>query len=388
MNVVVAIDSFKGSLTSLEAGQATAEGVRRAVPTANVSVFPIADGGEGTTEALVYGTGGQMRTVNACDPLSRPIDCAYGVLPDGTAVIEIAAAAGLTHLTTEERNPLATTTYGVGEMILHAADNGCRRFLIGLGGSATNDGGIGMLQALGFDFLDAQQRPLKRGAAVLETLSTINSANVPACLWDCTFEVACDVTNPLCGENGCSAVFAPQKGADAAMIAAMDRGLAHYAAVAKTFAPHADESTAGAGAAGGLGFAFLTFLNARLVRGIDCVLKALPLEKAITQADLVITGEGRLDGQTVMGKAPIGIAAAAKACGKPVIALAGSLGDSADACNRYGIDAFFSIVLSPCTLAQAMHPQTAAANTAAVAEQAVRLFAATFCKSSPTATQK
>ncbi|MBQ3094531.1 MAG: glycerate kinase, partial [Clostridia bacterium] len=350
MNIVIAIDSFKGSLTSLEAGHAAKRGIQNALPDADVTVFPIADGGEGTVDALVYGTGGQTRTVTACDPLVRPIACDYGALPDGTAVIEIAAAAGLTHLTANERNPLVTTTYGVGEMILDAIKQGCRRFIIGLGGSATNDGGVGMLQALGFDFLDAQRRPLARGACSLAALAYIEDTHVPAALRDCTFEVACDVRNPLCGENGCSAVFAPQKGATPAMIDTMDKALAHYAAVAETFAPHADANTAGAGAAGGLGFAFMTFLNARLVSGIDCVLSALPLEQAVKTADLVITGEGRLDGQTVMGKAPIGVAAIAKAYHKPVIALAGSLGDGGGACNPSGIDALFSIVPSPCWL--------------------------------------
>lgn len=375
MKVVVAMDSFKGSLTSLAAGEAAREGILRADPAAEVLVRPLADGGEGTVEALVSGMGGRLRTVRVTGPLGEGVDCAYGVLGD-TAVIEMAGAAGLPLVSAEERDPLRTTTYGVGEVIADAIAQGCRRFLVGIGGSATNDGGAGMLQALGFGLLDAEGRDIPRGAQGLKKLARIETAGALPALAGCRFRVACDVTNPLCGEKGASAIFGPQKGARPADIPRMDAWLAAYAQTAAKAFPGADPESPGTGAAGGLGFAFRTFLSGELEPGVQIVLEETRLAEALTGADVVVTGEGRLDGQTAMGKAPVGVARLAKARGCLVLALAGGVTRDAGACNGAGIDAFFPAVRGVTTLAEAMDPENARANLADAAEQAFRLLAA------------
>lgn len=375
MKVVVAMDSFKGSLTSLAAGAAAREGILRADPAAEVLVRPLADGGEGTVEALVSGMGGRLRTVRVTGPLGEGVDCAYGVLGD-TAVIEMAGAAGLPLVPAEERDPLRTTTYGVGEVIADAIAQGCRRFLVGIGGSATNDGGAGMLQALGFGLLDAEGRDIPRGAQGLKKLARIETAGALPALAGCRFRVACDVTNPLCGEKGASAVFGPQKGARPADIPRMDAWLAAYAQIAAKAFPGADPEAPGTGAAGGLGFAFRTFLSGELEPGVQIVLEETRLAEALAGADVVVTGEGRLDGQTAMGKAPVGVARLAKARGCLVLALAGGVTRDAGACNGAGIDAFFPAVRGVTTLAEAMDPENARANLADAAEQAFRLLAA------------
>ena len=375
MKVVVAMDSFKGSLTSLAAGAAVREGILRADPAAEVLVRPLADGGEGTVEALVSGMGGRLRTVRVTGPLGEGVDCAYGVLGD-TAVIEMAGAAGLPLVPAEERDPLRTTTYGVGEVIADAIAQGCRRFLVGIGGSATNDGGAGMLQALGFGLLDAEGRDIPRGAQGLKKLARIETAGALPALASCRFRVACDVTNPLCGEKGASAVFGPQKGARPADIPRMDAWLAAYAQIAAKAFPGADPEAPGTGAAGGLGFAFRTFLSGELEPGVQIVLEETRLAEALAGADVVVTGEGRLDGQTAMGKAPVGVARLAKARGCLVLALAGGITRDAGACNGAGIDAFFPAVRGVTTLAEAMDPENARANLADAAEQAFRLLAA------------
>ena len=375
MKVVVAMDSFKGSLTSLAAGAAVREGILRADPAAEVLVRPLADGGEGTVEALVSGMGGRLRTVRVTGPLGEGVDCAYGVLGD-TAVIEMAGAAGLPLVPAEERDPLRTTTYGVGEVIADAIAQGCRRFLVGIGGSATNDGGAGMLQALGFGLLDAEGRDIPRGVQGLKKLARIETAGALPALAGCRFRVACDVTNPLCGEKGASAVFGPQKGARPADIPRMDAWLAAYAQIAAKAFPGADPEAPGTGAAGGLGFAFRTFLSGELEPGVQIVLEETRLAEALAGADVVVTGEGRLDGQTAMGKAPVGVARLAKARGCLVIALAGGVTRDAGACNGAGIDAFFPAVRGVTTLAEAMDPENARANLADAAEQAFRLLAA------------
>ncbi|HIS20436.1 MAG TPA: glycerate kinase [Candidatus Spyradocola merdavium] len=375
MKVVVAMDSFKGSLTSLAAGAAVREGILRADPAAEVLVRPLADGGEGTVEALVSGMGGRLRTVRVTGPLGEGVDCAYGVLGD-TAVIEMAGAAGLPLVPAEERDPLRTTTYGVGEVIADAIAQGCRRFLVGIGGSATNDGGAGMLQALGFGLLDAEGRDIPRGAQGLKKLARIETAGALPALVGCRFRVACDVTNPLCGEKGASAVFGPQKGARPADIPRMDAWLAAYAQIAAKAFPGADPEAPGTGAAGGLGFAFRTFLSGELEPGVQIVLEETRLAEALAGADVVVTGEGRLDGQTAMGKAPVGVARLAKARGCLVLALAGGVTRDAGACNGVGIDAFFPAVRGVTTLAEAMDPENARANLADAAEQAFRLLAA------------
>ena len=286
----------------------------------------------------------------------------------------MSGAAGITLISSNERNPLATTTYGVGEVIRDAVGRGCRHFVVGIGGSATNDGGIGMLQALGFGFLDKNGRQIRLGASGLADLCTITDDNVLPELSECTFRVACDVTNPLCGEHGCSAVFGPQKGATPTMIDQMDHWLSGYAALAGKKYPKADPCHAGAGAAGGLGFAFLTFLNATLESGIQIVLDETHLSDHIKKADIVITGEGCLDGQTVMGKAPIGVAGIAKSFGKPVIAFSGCVTQEAYTCNAAGIDAFFPIQRGAVSLADAMNKKNAAENLCDTVEQVFRLI--------------
>ncbi|MBQ4616929.1 MAG: glycerate kinase [Clostridia bacterium] len=376
MKVVVAIDSFKGSMTSLEAGHAAKEGVLRACPDATVQVMPIADGGEGTVEVLTEGLGGTYRTLTVTGPLGIPIRVRYGVLANGkTAVMDMAAAA-LTAVPADKRNPLNTTTYGVGEMMVDALDRGCEHIVLGIGGSATNDGGTGMLQALGFDLTDKQGEPIPFGAKALLKLCTIDDRRVHPRLNDCRISVACDVQNPLCGETGCSAVFAPQKGASPDMVWEMDRWLRHYAALVKTVRPDADPDLHGAGAAGGMGFALATFLNATLQNGIALILEQIGLEEAIRQADVVLTGEGRLDAQTAMGKAPVGVATLAKKHQKPVLAFGGGVTAEAVACRERGIDAFFSIVRGACTLQEAMEPHTARANMTATVEEVFRTVTA------------
>lgn len=378
MKIVVAIDSFKGSLASLEAGDAVAQGILRAAPNAEVVVRPLADGGEGTVQALVSGMHGTLQRVTVTGPMGTPVEGNYGILPDGrTAVLEMAEAAGITLVKPEDRDPLRATTYGVGEMIRDAISKGCRRFLVGIGGSATNDGGVGMLQALGYGFLDVSGRSIAPGAVGLADLAVITTHKVMPELAQCEFKIACDVTNPLCGPQGCSAIYGPQKGATSNTIAQMDGWLARYAALAAQLFPgKADAERPGTGAAGGMGFAFLGFTQAELASGIDLVLAETGLEGHLLDADLVITGEGRLDGQTAMGKAPVGVARLAKQHGKTVIAFAGSVTPDAGACNRAGIDAFFPILRGICTLEEAMRPENARRNLADAAEQAFRLWMA------------
>ena len=372
MKAVIAIDSFKGSLSSLEAGKAAAEGIKRIFPNAETIIRPVADGGEGTVEALVAGMNGQLRETEVTDPLGRKITAKYGILPDNTAVIEMAAASGLTLLSESERDPLLTTTCGTGEMILDAIYHGCRNFIIGIGGSATNDGGIGCLQALGFGMLDKNGDQVGYGAKGLSQLVSITDSNAVPELKKCSFNVACDVKNPLCGDNGCSAVFAPQKGADAETILIMDEYLSKYAELTKKFNHAAEPETKGAGAAGGLGFALMYYLDAVLESGVDLIIHETNLEEEVKSADIVITGEGCLDAQTAMGKAPVGIAEIAKKYGKPVIAFCGAVRNGAEICNDHGIDAFFPILRQVSTLEQAMEKTCAYTNLANTAEQVFR----------------
>ena len=380
MKVAIAIDSFKGSLSSVAAGDAAAEGVRRVFPDAECVVRPLADGGEGTVDALVAGLGGELKAVTVTGPAGKPTKAKYGLLPDGTAVMEMAEAAGITLVSGAERNPLHTTTYGVGEMILDAAGNGARKFVIGIGGSATNDGGAGMLQALGFRLLDSSGHDIPRGGAGLAQLAKIEIGN-PFYDYDSrlrlSFRIACDVKNPLCGPNGASAVFGPQKGATPEMVTELDAALAHFAEIANSTVRlrlPTTPNTPGAGAAGGLGFAFKAFLGAELVPGVDLILNETHLEDFIRDADIVITGEGRLDGQTVMGKAPIGVARLAKKYGKRVLAFSGILGDGVEAVNAAGIDAYFPILRKLVSLEEALDVTNAAANLTATVEQAFRLL--------------
>ena len=368
MKVAIAIDSFKGSLGSLEAGNAIVDGIKRVVPEAECEVRALADGGEGTVEALATGLGGELRKVAVTGPAGRMVEATYGVAGT-TAIMEMAQAAGITLVSGEEKNPLRTTTFGVGEMIKDAIAYGCRRFIIGIGGSATNDAGVGMLQALGFRFLDSAGNDVGYGGGSLTNIAEIDRKGILPELGECTFRVACDVTNPLCGEKGASAVYGPQKGATAEMVAELDSALAHFAAIAL-----GDAQFPGSGAAGGLGFAFREFLGAELKSGVEIVLEEVRFEDIVREADLIITGEGRLDSQTIMGKAPIGVARMAKKYGKKVLAFSGCVTSDAGIVNDYGIDAFFPILREVVPLETALEKGYAAANLAATTEQVLRCF--------------
>ena len=380
VKVAVAIDSFKGSLSTFQSGKAVTEAVHRVYGDAEVIVCPLADGGEGTVAAIVAGCGGEIRTVEATGPLGNKINCEYGIIAQtGTAVIEMSAAAGITLVHPDERDPMVTTTFGVGELIADAIGRGCRKFIVGIGGSATNDGGVGMLTALGFEFLDKKGDPISRGARGLEQLSEIRSEKALPALSECEFHIACDVKNPLCGEDGCSAIYGPQKGATPEAVKLMDGWLKSYARLTKSINPNADDSYPGSGAAGGMGFAFMSYLGGRLESGIELVINATGIEETLKSADIVVTGEGRLDGQSCMGKAPIGIARTAKKYGKPVIAFSGCVTDDARECNKNGIDAFFPILRAPSTLQEAMDIDNAMKNLTDTAEQAFRVIK-TFSK--------
>lgn len=375
MKVVVAIDSFKGSMTSIQAGNAAAKGMYRVDSDMEVCVRPLADGGEGTVEALVEGMKGVLQKVTVTGPLGKKTESQYGILEESkTGIIEMSSAAGITLIDANERNPLHTTTYGVGEMIKDAITKGCRRFIVGIGGSATNDCGIGMLQALGFEFLDRNGKQVPFGAKGIQDIVKICEEQVIPELKECSFQIACDVTNPLCGDQGCSAIYGPQKGATKEMIKDMDQWIGDFAALAKKTHVNANADAPGTGAAGGLGFAFLTFTNAVLESGIQIVLKETKLEEFIQSADIVVTGEGRLDGQTAMGKAPVGVAKLAKKHGKTVLAFAGCVTKEAVACNSKGIDAFFPIVRRSTTLEEAMEYENACNNMMDSVEQAFRLI--------------
>ena len=370
MRILIAMDSFKGSLDSVEAGNAVKAAALEVYKDACVVVKPMADGGEGTTQALAAGMPSQKVTVTVAGPRLQPVDATYCILIDTkTAVIEMAAASGLPLLPPEMRDPMETTTYGVGQMIVDAMEKGCRSFLVGIGGSATNDGGTGMLAALGFRFLDEKGEKIPLGAKGLEKLWVIDRSEVHPLLQECTFRIACDVNNPLCGDRGCSRVFAPQKGATEEMIPLMDGWLRRYADLAG-----ADAELPGAGAAGGLGFGFLAFTNASLASGVDTVLETTGMEAEVQKADLVITGEGRLDGQTIMGKTPIGVAKLAKKYQKPVIAFAGCVTEDAPVCNDHGIDAYFPILQGITTLDEALQPENARKNLFRTALQVFRLL--------------
>ncbi|GBQ19022.1 glycerate kinase [Gluconacetobacter sacchari DSM 12717] len=355
MKVVIVCDSFKESLSALQVADAIEEGFREIYPRAAYVKLPAADGGEGTAEALVLATGGRMLTREVTGPLGEPVMAAFGILGDGrTAVVEMAAAAGLMLVPRDRRDPLAATTYGVGQLILAALDEGCRHVILGLGGSATNDGGAGMAQALGVSLRDRDGVELPFGGGGLARLARIDRSRLDARLADCRVEVACDVDNPLTGPSGASAVFGPQKGATPDMVRLLDDGLAVYARQVAAAVGRAIDTVPGAGAAGGLGGGALAFLDATLRPGVEIVMEALGLDAILSDADLVITGEGRIDGQTVHGKAPIGVARVARRHGRPVIGIAGSLGQDAARVHAHGIDAVFSVVNRPCTLEDAL----------------------------------
>ena len=374
VKITAVIDSFKGSLDSVTAGLALSEGIKRVYKNAEITIRPVADGGEGTVDTLVNGMGGNFEDVVVTGPLGEKITARYGIVDGNTAVMEMSEAAGITLVPDHMRNPMNTTTYGVGEIIKHALDKGCRSFIVGIGGSATNDGGTGMLSALGFDFLDEDGNKIPLGAKGLETLAEIRTDGADKRLSECEFNIACDVTNSLTGEKGCSRIYGPQKGADEDMIVKMDVWLDRYADIAKSVNPSSDKNYPGTGAAGGMGFAFMTFLGGKLKNGIKLILEKTHLEDYIKNSDIVITGEGRLDGQTVMGKVPVGVAEIAKKYGKTVIAFSGCVTDEAKVCNKYGIDAFFPILRGVVTLEEAMNTENAYRNMADTAEQVFRLM--------------
>lgn len=375
MKVVIAMDSFKGSLTSLEAGKAIERGIRN-VCDAKIVVKSIADGGEGTTNALVEGSKGSYVSVEVTGPIGKKTTATYGILADGnTVVMEMSQAAGLTLVPDDEKNPAQATTYGVGEMILDAIEKGCRRFLIGIGGSATSDGGVGMLQALGYQFLDASGKEVTRGICGLGNIAEIRSERVVKELDDCEFQIACDVKNPLFGKNGAIHVYGPQKGLEDEELELMDAKMMHYARKTKEFTKKDFSLTEGAGAAGGLGFAFLSYLpHTELKPGIDVIVEETGLERDMKDADVVITGEGRLDGQTAMGKTPVGVAKCAKKYGAIVLAFAGSVMEDAEKCHGNGIDAYFSIGRKIMDVEDAMQPEQAKKNLELTAEEVFRLI--------------
>ena len=375
MKVVIAIDSLKGSLSSMEAGMAIKDGILAAKPDAEVIVKPLADGGEGTTDALIEGMNGERIDLTVTGPMHTPVDAYYGYLKDtNTAVMEMASAAGITLVPDSEKNPLLATSYGVGEMINDAIQRGCRNFIIGIGGSVTNDGGIGMLKALGVRFLDENGEDAGEGGQALAKVARIDVSGMNPLLKECHIQVACDVNNPLCGENGSTYVYGPQKGVTEDMKKTLDEAMAHFARVTSETLENDYMNTPGAGAAGGLGYAFLAYTGAALTPGIEVILDAVGLEEELSGADVVVTGEGRLDFQTAMGKAPVGDARLAKKYNAKVIAFAGSVTKEATACNKEGIDAFFPILRGVCTLAEAMDPVAARNNMTATVEQVFRLL--------------
>ncbi|CUP17404.1 glycerate kinase [Dorea amylophila] len=375
MKVVIAIDSLKGSLSSMEAGMAIKDGILAAKPDAEVIVKPLADGGEGTTDALIEGMNGERIDLTVTGPMHTPVDAYYGYLKDtNTAVMEMASAAGITLVPDSEKNPLLATSYGVGEMINDAIQKGCRNFIIGIGGSVTNDGGIGMLKALGVRFLDENGKDAGEGGQALAKVARIDVSGMNPLLKECHIQVACDVNNPLCGENGSTYVYGPQKGVTEDMKKTLDEAMAHFARVTSETLENDYMNTPGAGAAGGLGYAFLAYTGAALTPGIELILDAVGLEEELSGADVVVTGEGRLDFQTAMGKAPVGVARLAKKYNAKVIAFAGSVTKEATACNKEGIDAFFPILRGVCTLAEAMDPVAARNNMTATVEQVFRLL--------------
>ncbi|MDY1037268.1 glycerate kinase [Lelliottia sp. CFBP8978] len=372
MKIVIAPDSYKESLSALEVATAIEQGFSEIFPSAHYVKLPVADGGEGTVEAMVAATQGGIVKVRVTGPLGENVEGFYGLSGDEqSAFIEMAAASGLEMVAPSLRNPLKTTSWGTGELIRHALDAGVQHIIIGIGGSATNDGGAGMVQALGAKLLDNQGHSIGQGGGELEKLARIDISELDKRLADCRIEVACDVTNPLIGEEGASAVFGPQKGATPEMIARLDRSLEHYAQIIARDLDIDVLNLEGGGAAGGMGAALYAFCGAQLRQGIEIVTDALQLDKHVADADLVITGEGRIDSQTIHGKVPVGVAKVAKRYNKPVIGIAGSLTADVGVVHHHGIDAVFSVIYTVCSLEEALdnaaeNVRMAARNIAAV----------------------
>ena len=373
MKFVLASDSFKESMTSIEACSSMERAIKKVIKDAEVIKVPMADGGEGTVDALVNATGGEFIETEVLNPLGRKIKASYGILGDKkTAVIEMAKASGIELIKREERNPLITTTYGTGELIKHAIENGIKHLVIGIGGSATNDGGCGMLQALGVKLLDKDSNEIPFGGGSLDKIEKIDMSHIHTGIKDVTFEVACDVTNPFIGPTGASYVFGPQKGADPEMVKFLDNNLKHFAQKINEYLDIDIAEVPGAGAAGGLGGALLAFLNAELKSGIELVIKYIGLEEKVQGADYVFTGEGAIDGQTIFGKTPVGVSKVAKRYNIPVIAFGGKVSDDADNLFEEGIIALFSIMRGVESLDDAL--KNGSSNLEKTVENVVRIL--------------
>ena len=375
MRVVIAPDKFKGSLTALEAAEAMARGLSRVDPSSEIDRVPMADGGEGTVAALVAATGGSYRTVTVTGPLGDPVVASFGLLGDGrTAVLEMASASGLWLVPPALRDPLRATTRGTGQLLLAALEAGARRVIVGIGGSATNDGGAGLGQALGFRLLDTHGRELEPGGGELDRLARIERTDQVAVLGSATIAVACDVTNPLCGPQGASAVYGPQKGATPEMVERLDRNLGHFADIVARDLDVAVRDIPGSGAAGGLGGGLVAFAGGRLEGGVNLVIEAVNLRERLHAADLCLTGEGALDGQSAFGKTAVGVARLAHSLGCPTLAIAGSIGPGAEAVLEQGVDAYFSICPGPVHIDEAIEKASELLENATA--QAVRAFLA------------
>lgn len=353
MRIVVAPDKFKGSMTARAAGDAMARGLRRAFTAAQIDVVPVADGGDGTAEVLVDALGGKLETIDVQGPDGATVRASFGLLPGDRAVIELARASGLELIASGKNDPLTASTYGTGQLIAAAIDEGAKSIILGIGGSATNDGGAGALAALGAIFSDAAGKALALGGAALAALSTLDAAPLATRLRGISIDIASDVANPLCGANGASAVYGPQKGADPHDVRRLDGALAHFADVVERSIGARIRDVPGAGAAGGAGFGFMALAGARLRPGADLVLEALAFERRVEGADLIVTGEGRLDRQTLAGKAPYAVAQAGRRRGIPVVAIVGSLGCAADVFEELGLISAVSIITEPMTVEEA-----------------------------------
>jgi glycerate 2-kinase len=355
MKIVLAPDSYKESLTAKQACDAMEEGIRRILPEADVVKVPMADGGEGTVQSLVDATGGQVLQAEVTGPLGIKVMAQYGILGDKeTAIIEMAEASGICRVPSDQRNPLITTTYGTGELILEALDRGCSKFIMGIGGSGTNDGGAGMAQALGIRLLDEEDNELGYGGGSLNRLNRIDLSRLDLRITECTFTIACDVDNPLCGPNGASHMFGPQKGATPKIVLELDRNLDHFSNIIQQELGINVKYLAGAGAAGGLGAGMVAFLGASLQRGVDIVIEATQLEEKLQGADLVFSGEGQCDFQTERGKAPYGVIKAARKAGVPVILIGGSIGHGIENLYDHGVESVFSMIDRPMSLEEAI----------------------------------
>lgn len=370
MKIVIASDSFKGSCSTLEVADHVAAGFLKVFPQAQIVKIPVADGGEGTVEAMVLGSGGTFHKMQVVGPLGEQTEAAYGILNNGVGVVELAAASGLPMVPDEKKNPRITTSYGTGQLILSAVEAGCKKILVGLGGSATNDGGMGIAQAFGVSFKDAEGNELGYGGGELSKLASIDTSKLDPRLAEVEIIIASDVSNPLCGPTGASAVYGPQKGATPELVELLDKNLAHYAQVIKEQLGKDIINVPGAGAAGGASVALMLFAGATIQPGIQVVLDVAEIDKELEDADLVVTGEGRIDGQSVFGKVPVGVAGRAQKFNVPVLAIVGSIGDGAEAVYDHGVDSIINTQNKPMSLQEAM--ENAGALLENAAERAAR----------------